>query len=385
MSESTSTDAIHLITGKPGAGKSLRAVQLMLEHAQNGGQVYVCNFGEKPKIPGLIVWDDPRKWEELPPGSMLVVDEAQDFFRATRGDPPEYIIRMERIRKLGVRLVLTTQQPTYLHSHLRGLVGVHEHLRRERGKEEAFIYKGSECLDVASERSLKSGDWFPWKYPKELYDLYHSAEVHTVKKEWSLRHLRGFAFGGAALLAVFAVLYGIYRMNADNLESTTAPEDFGLASALSGGMSPALPAPPAGRATLATPEAWAAALAPRLPSLPGSAPIFDGREPVAEPRVFCAISHHPGGDRCMCHTEQGTRYAVDRLTCETLALYGRYDPFLQPAPVERVADHSARAADLAERRRLQDSRPTSRGSGGARVGSVYVPPLETPPASRSVW
>lgn len=108
------TASISLLTGLPGSGKSLRMVQRIVELIEQGTPVYVCNLAGI-NVPGVIPWDDPTKWNDLPAGSVLFVDEAQQFFRARRGgDPPSYISSMETIRHWGVRLVLATQQPNYL-------------------------------------------------------------------------------------------------------------------------------------------------------------------------------------------------------------------------------------------------------------------------------
>src|SRR5690606_25920042 len=126
------TASITLLTGNPGSGKTLRVVHYVKQAVERGEVVFVSNLNglKLPHIP----FEDPRKWRELPPGSVLVVDEAQRFFRTRRGgDPPSSLTDMETIRHDGVRLILTTQQPDYLDTHLRGLVGLHEHLLREGG------------------------------------------------------------------------------------------------------------------------------------------------------------------------------------------------------------------------------------------------------------
>ena len=177
------TAAITLLTGIPGSGKSLRVVDYMKKAIDAGELLYVCNFDGTLRLPH-VKFEDARKWEDLPAGAVLVVDEAQDFFRARRGgEAPSYILAMERIRKMGVRLVLTTQQPDYLDTHLRGLVGLHEHLLRVDGAEESHIFRSNEVMDnVRSKKARAAHDSEKWAFPKELYGLYDSAQVHTVKK-----------------------------------------------------------------------------------------------------------------------------------------------------------------------------------------------------------
>src|SRR4249919_828308 len=121
------TASITLLTGLPGSGKTQRMVKFLKEAHERGELLFVSNLNGL-KLPHSVC-TNPRDWRSLPAGSILVVDEAQEFFRTRRGgEAPEYITAMERIRHHGVRLVLATQQPDYLDAHLRGLVGLHEHL-----------------------------------------------------------------------------------------------------------------------------------------------------------------------------------------------------------------------------------------------------------------
>ena len=91
------TASITLITGLPGSGKTLRAVKFCKEAVDRGEVLFVSNLNglKLPHIP----FEDPRQWRELPKGAVLVIDEAQQFFRTRRGgDAPEYLTAMETIR-----------------------------------------------------------------------------------------------------------------------------------------------------------------------------------------------------------------------------------------------------------------------------------------------
>ena len=264
-----STASITLITAIPGSGKTLRIVTWIKEQAIDKGlAVFVADDSEGNRgIKGLKIphvrFANPREWEDIPPGSVLVVDEAQDWFRARRsGDPPPYLTAMERIRHKGVRLLLATQQPNYLDAHLRGLVGCHEHLVREEGKEECKIYRHNEVIeDVRSEKARARYDSEVWKFPKENYALYQSAEVHTVKKVMKARTKKGFKLGAVAavfLLAAGAVVY--FRVLP--VKAETPGRDGGAA----------------GRSGQAANRDGAEHRAARRPGRPGSARLFSARE-----------------------------------------------------------------------------------------------------------
>lgn len=349
------TASITLLTALPGSGKTLRIVTWLKVESEKGSAVYVADDSDGNRgIKGLkiphIRFPDPREWTDIPAGSVLVVDEAQDWFRARRsGDPPKYLTDMERIRHRGVRLLLATQQPNYLDAHLRGLVGCHEHMVREEGKEEAKIYRHNEIMDdVRSQRARSRYDSETWKYPKDNFKLYKSAEVHTVKKVTKARTKRGLMMAvGAVVLAAVGVLYlrGVFFGSEGEAQASGGAGSAGPAVVERRKGPDAVPADAA---------AWAARLEPRIPQIPMSAPIFDGREIVASPRIACAIGESMG---CVCLTEQGTRYQLDQFACVDLVKSGgTYDFFREPerdrekrrdpdAPVALAEDRAAASRD----------------------------------------
>lgn len=337
-----STASITLITGLPGSGKTLRAVNFCKEAVDRGEVLFVCNLNglKLPHIP----FEDPREWRDLPKGAVLVVDEAQQFFRTRRGgEAPEYLTAMETIRHYGVRLVVITQQPDYLDTHLRGLVGLHEHLLRVNGKEASKIWRHNEVMDnVRSERARSRYDHETWSFPADLFPLYESAQVHTVKPVMSSRMKKGLMLGGITLAILAGVGWkfsGIFGAGGGDVQAAPVQAGGGDAAAPAQG-------PPGTRDVSALqlhePEAVAeymANLQPRAPSLPWSAPIYDGRAAVAQPRVFCISSGEGYNGRgewtpasVHCQTEQGTRVVMDDRQARGIARWGEpYNPFKQPA------------------------------------------------------
>lgn len=335
------TADISLITGLPGSGKSLRAVGFIKRALAAGEVVFVCNLNglKLPHIP----FEDPRKWQEIPAGSVLVVDEAQEFFRTRRGgDPPDYLTAMERIRHRGVRLVLMTQQPDYLDTHLRGLVGLHEHLLRENGKEASKIWRHNELMDnVRSEKARGRYDSEVWDFPKEDYDAYESAEVHTRKKVMSSRMKRGLIFLAAAAVAGCFIAYKFLGFFNPDLPEATAGGPPVAGGDARGPVERPTGADRVDGLKAHEPQAVAEFVArhqPRVSSLPWSAPIYDGRQAVAEPRVFCmdagaglTAQGEFAARRISCVTEQGSVHAMAEWESELLARQGEpYNPYKQP-------------------------------------------------------
>lgn len=317
-----------LLTGVPGSGKTLRMMQYLEQALAEGRPCYVCNI-DGVNMPGVIPWDDPHRWQELPPRAVLFVDEAQRFFRARRGtvDPPESITAMETIRHDGVCIVMTTQQPTYLDKHIRGLIGHHEHLVEVIPNKAANVYTFRSCREEVTPAALADAEFELWRHPKHLYGAYRSAEVHTKKT----RIPRRFVVLGVAGCVVVAMLaYAFWPRDSAGTAAEAAQAAPAAGPPLDGGVPP--------RDRPLTAAEYAARFLPRFNTMPISAPAYDEREVVAHPRIMCMASM-PGltadgtfrDATCTCLTEQGTRYELSVAECRTVARYGApYDPYRAP-------------------------------------------------------
>lgn len=329
---------IRLFTGKPGHGKSNHAVSVALREIRAGRAVYVANVNGM-RIPGAIPFDDPRQWQELPPGALLIVDEAQRFWRATRaGTVPPEVYAMETHRHLGIDLLLITQDPTYLLKHLRGLVGEHvHHVRRSKGVVQTFTWgnRCSESPESPSEQELAEQGLYT--LDAEAFQYYDSTELDTHKpkiprKVWFI--------GGALVLvlAMFTVGPSVLRRLTIGEPKAEAggppPQGPGLLSVVGG----------RGRASSpASVEEYLSRQTPRVVGAPWSAPIFDERAVAADPQLFCMLSQ-PGLDAdgnyrenssCTCITEQGTRYRMELQACAQHArLGGVYNPYRMPQQMQ---------------------------------------------------
>lgn len=311
---------IRLITGLPGAGKSLRGVQLIKRYLGEGRNVYVDGIdGLQP-----FGWEscDARNWEALPDGSVIVVDEAQKVWPTRSGSsaiPPE-IRALSEHRHRGFDFVLLTQHPTMLDAYVRKLVGEHEHVLRQFGMQASRIVTWTECQDDPQSLGTRQrGTDALWKYPTDCYPLYKSATLHTVKRKLPFRVI----MIPVLILAVAALVWwGTNSVSSMGAAPSFGGETQGLASA-------ADPVAKSRHAEVryASPEEYVQAFVPRVPALPWSAPAFDQREVRAEPRVLCVISEMKG---CRCYTEQVTRLNVPARECFAIARDGIYDPFRMP-------------------------------------------------------
>lgn len=354
------TAAISLLTGLPGAGKSLRMAEAISKLVEKGEHVFACNI-DGLKIPGVTLWEDARKWRDLPAGSILFVDEAQAFFPERRGgDAPEYV-RMNKIRHDGIRLVLATQQPNYLDTYLRGLVGYHEHLLRRSGRQESFLFRENQVMDVVRQKLAtikRNYDYEMYKFKPRYFACYDSAQTHQIKYQMPALVKRALMILPVAALLAVGAWYTVFRdsslAQAAPVEveapSSTAPTSTGAAGA------------ERGKVTVASAEAYVQSITPMVADVPWSAPAFVNRPVVSDPHVYCMSTENS----CRCVTEQMTRVVLRDDVCRDVARWGEpYNPFKQPA----TARQERQVQDTSTE---QQSSATPAGGGRVEQSGVAV-------------
>lgn len=170
------------LTGVPGSGKSLRTMWWLNKEEFAGRPVY-SNMegpdgeGDRPEGHQPL----PDDWRECEDGCVIVVDEAQHKWpqRGPSKAVPADISALDTHRHRGIDFILTTQRPTGVDHHVRGLIGKHEHLRRKAGLEASVITMREEAFDPNDAFQVKSADQFIWRFPKDLYGQYKSSVEHT--------------------------------------------------------------------------------------------------------------------------------------------------------------------------------------------------------------
>lgn len=319
---------IELVTGLPGAGKSLGAVARMLEWRQSDASrpVFVLGVdGLKDGVAQVITPEDLEKWHEYPAGSIFVVDEAQKYFPMRRaGDAPAWIRKLSEHRHLGHDFLLMTQAPGYLDTYVRGLIDRHTHLVRKFGTHMVDRYDWpAVCMSPLSSAERKRATKSMWRYPKKCFELYHSAEVHTVKP----RIPKKLIVIAAAVIALPLVVIGVPRIMKHGENVKPSP----LVSA-------SMPGNQRDEKHMTVAE-YVQAQIPRIANQPWSAPIFDGQSVKAQPDLLCMEHEDPHGTPnaagvkmlCSCFTEQGTPYRIGNFEeCRTYARNGVYNPRRAP-------------------------------------------------------
>jgi len=361
---------IRLFTGKPGHGKTNHAVSFALKAIAQGRPVYVSNVTGM-RIPGAIPFDDPREWADLPPGAVLIVDEAQRFWRASRsGVTPPEVHAMETHRHLGIDLLLITQDPLYILKHIRGLVGEHvHHVRRSKGMVQTFTWANRCSEDPESSGEQELAEQSLRALDADAFKCYDSTEEDTHKPKVPKKVI--FIVAAVVLvLGMFtigpAILKRLTIGSATAEQSGPSPQGPGLIATVTGR---GRPAPPVSA------EHYIAQQAPRVVGAPWSAQVFDERPAASDPQLFCMLGqpgHEADGayrenSSCTCITEQGTRYQMELSACaQHAASGGVYNPFRMPVqqlqqPPPPPGVQAAQAAPVAL---------PAFGGGGAGTGGM---------------
>lgn len=362
---------ITLVTGLPGHGKTLYTLARFKDEAAKAEPVprRVYYHGIKGlKIEGWEPWD-VKDWELLPAGSLMVVDEAQFAFPVTgRGQTPEWVQKLATHRHLGLDFVVITQDPMLLDSFVRRLVDRHFHVIRKFGTHWATIHEfpNGARTDVAKNR--KDSITHEWRYPKNVFELYESAEVHTVKTRIPARvymlGLAVFAFGVFAYLAY-------KRLQPDAIVSQTSGKTSDQVKAAQAGE--LRPGRTGEDRRPLTPAEYADAYSPRVPGLPHTAPIYDEvTKPTQAPFPSACVASKT---RCQCYTQQATRIDTPDKLCRDIAGGGFFVgwtlPVAQAVPVQPAPPAAPQVVEqLPPVVMIEHTKPSR------AVQSVNVPPDE---------
>ena len=328
--------AITLVTGLPGHGKTLRVLSVLqpLAKSENrpvfhaSGKPVEGSFG----IPGLAIegWQehDPLQWFDLPPNSYMVIDECQRVFpiRARSSVVPKHVEQLETHRHDGIDLWLVTQHPMLIDTNVRKLVDRHFHVVRKFGTKFATVYEFPSGVQDSPEKNKQKNGVVrhEWRYPKNVFAWYKSAEVHTVKARLPAKVWMFLAFCLAVPLLIWLVYWRLY-IHHGQAANTVAPGQ--AASAPGGGEYPSPGRPgravPPRLADALTAQEYLAVFRPRLPGLAFTAPAYDHlTKPVEAPYPsVCMFGHNADGEvmPCRCWSQRGFRLEVPDGVCRQLA------------------------------------------------------------------
>ena len=339
-----------LRTGLQGNGKTLNTIkEVDAKAAKEGRPVYYHNIrGFNPNAEVLeAVWqefDDPHKWYELPQNAIIVIDEAQTFFRVRPAGSavPAYASALETMRHRGHELHCITQNPGLLDTHFRKLCNSHIHyVRGHKGK----VIKRWEFervnMEVEKKNDFSDGQATRVLLDKKYFGVYQSV-AEGSEHHMKFKPPRPLFVLIACIIAIGYFGYGIYERRLAPSNPETDPVEQAVTTSPTG-QAVTQHSAPNNAAPLSSCD-YVALRVPRLPDVPSSAPIYDEvTRPVTYPKLSCMHTadtelikrNHQRfvvGFRdgrlygCRCNTQQGTRAVVSFDGCMAYVNEGAFDP-----------------------------------------------------------
>lgn len=330
---------ITLITGTPGAGKTLYCISKLLRDLV-GSVVKSTDENGQPKetprrvltnIPGLLLDHEMigpdiggglADWHEwAKPGDVICYDEVQRSWppRPNGSKVPDYISALETHRHMGVDFIILTQNPMLLDRNVQALVGRHVHIRRFGALGAAIAYEWDHCSrQLLFSKALKKS---PFRYDKSVFKLYKSAELHTKPKA-SIPPLVYAVIAG--LLGAAYFIPATYSRIAGKTEQAgpLVHKDAPASSTI-----PSLPGvknPVSGRPQ-ASKEYDPTSFVPRVSYEPLSAPAYDEIRTVVNLPVVVGGVCFKG--ECRCFTVQGRNAGLSSSDCLKWIKNPPFDPY----------------------------------------------------------
>jgi len=362
---------ITLITGLPGNGKTLFALWYIQDKAKRETrEVYYHNIKDL-NLSGWTVFD-PQKWMDLPHGSIIVIDEAQDIFpkKPNGANLPDYYSELAKHRHRGFDIYLITQHPTLLDNFVRQLVGQHFHAIRKFGLARNTIYEWSAANpSPQSPASHKNAIAFKWKYPKEVFTWYKSAEVHTVKRSIPLKLILAVLFVIAVPTTGYFVLDWWQKKNSAPPDVVPVSRQGAIVSPSSGSSSFVSGYGSSNRKEEFDPivdaRIYVQQNTPRVAGLPQTAPKYDEltmptRVPVPAACIQVGVAREgKAAPRCKCYTQAGTPMEVEYNMCISIAQNGYFLDFDPDARKDQQHQQQAQSDRMQRSVDVLSNRPDS--------------------------
>jgi len=309
---------ITLTTGTPGGGKSLYTIDQVKKKAEaEKREVYY--HGIKGLMLPWFEMDDPTKWNELPIGSIIFIDECQTVFRprANGSMVPPYIAAMETHRHKGYDIFLITQHPALLDQNIRRLVGQHIHVVRKFGLQATTVHEWGSTHEI-TQRNLLTAVRRQYRFTKEVYGYYKSAELHTHKAKIPKRVWFLLAVPFLIGVLIYFAIGAVNNLRKPQQPAANAPGQLGVHTT---GQKPTE------KSSLA---AYYAEQQPRIAGLPWTAPQYDElTRPADVPTpATCLVNHKT--DTCRCIDQQGNRLAASDHFCRQFVKNGMFVQWRQP-------------------------------------------------------
>lgn len=274
-----------------------------------------------------------KDWQQQPDGTIFLVDECHYDMpvRKTGAEVPDHIAKLSEHRSRGFDFFLLTQHPQNIDVFVRRLVqspGWHQHLKRVFGASNLTRVLQWDAVNPQCEKdgSGESAQVTTRAQPKEVYEWYESAFIHTGKR----RIPKQVWIALVCLLLVIACGFATYWFMTRNFERSKERMAGNVASQRgasdgssrggsvggSGGDSK----PPM------TAAEYVAAYRPRVPALMHTAPAYDElTKPKRVPVPAACVESKSQG--CKCYTQDATPYPTPAEFCRQVVRAGIFLAF----------------------------------------------------------
>lgn len=374
---------ITLITGVPGSGKTLYALNLV-EHESKSRRRKVFYsgirdltlpwtlFGEQSADSEKPEETDASLWYELPVGAIIVIDEAQRLFRprGTGGKVPETVAMLETHRHKGYDIFLITQHPMLIDSNIRRLVGRHYHVIRRFGGHRAVVSEWSSCTEI-SKGSIQESIRHDFRYPVDSFGWYKSAEIHTHKKRVPARM---YFFYAVPVILIVVGFVGWKAISAYVSGSSLMPKMDAMGKVL-GPVGAAVPGGIAKGGIHLSKAEWLDQYAPRVSDLSYSAPVYDSLTQVT--RVPVPAACVASAKACTCFSQDSTPLLVMEPMCREIVKHGLFIPFEVDKQKRQENNNVAAAGPGAGQNRIMGGSQAGNVVGDVRAGVALdvAPPV----------
>lgn len=394
-----------LRTGLQGNGKTLNTIKEVDTKAHAEGRtVYYCNVtGFNPGHPAIkanwVPFDTPETWFELPANAIIVIDEAQTWFRVRpQGSKvPDYASRLEIMRKDGHELHCITQSPKLIDSHMRELCNLHVHYNRGHGGSviKRWEFQKPELSVNSNKADFTLGEATRITIDKSYFGCYESVKEGT-KHHFKFRPPKALLVFVACVIALAGLGWKFYS---DRLSPAVSGAPVQAQEVSAKPVGKPVPTQPGDRIRVSA-EQYVSDRVPRIADVPSSAPIYDElTKPVAYPKPFCVSSRDEYfiqknakrmtiGDRdgkqygCRCNSQQGSRLNISFEACMAYVEEGYFDPAVPDRGAIGAAGVGASATATAAPVAISQAQPVIGNSASALAGGSFTVVPDSEYASR---
>lgn len=342
---------LHLITGVPGAGKTLNTIKFLHNKTLENGEwsdrtVYYFNVADLQIDSWVeLTEEEARNWYELPDGSIILIDECQQIYppKGWEQEAEKGISKLDTHRHHGFDLFFVTQHPKLLHAKVRRMVGEHWHFDRKFGQSKSTRYQWSKCQDAPNDYGPKQEAVKETiTFDKSVFDLYKSAEIHTHKKHLPLKILFAYSLLGCIGLFFLYLVYYFAFSDDSSLsdDQTEKPEITNIFTDEPDFTSDRL------FDFEELSEEYIDLRTPVVNGWPHTAPIYDDiREVKTYPRYNC-VGATERIDSCKCYSQQNTILKTSLAACWDVVNNGFFDEAFDPEKREdRPRDATPTSSD----------------------------------------